>query len=570
MARSLLISLLLLLVAGVAGCGGAHRYDGRLVAVDSLMKSDPDSALALVEALSPDSLTTDGDRAYCDLLLTQARYKCYIKATSDSNINRALNYYSHHNNDREKLTRAYIYKGAVMDELGHPDSAMYYYKTAEATAAPDDYFNLGYVNQRMATLYRDELSQDTAEIIHLKQAIRNFELINETNLLISSYGHLGGVYGVSKPDSALYFLNRAIELAVKNKSTKQYTYKSKLAGIYYYHYHDYPRAKNLAMEVLRDGKDYSKENQFYYYAASSFIKMGMLDSAIYVLSQTPLPKNAVDSMNRHQVIADINKAQKNMVAYGEYLARSKDNQIEAITSRNNRKLKTVESDFSIEQAKKLESATKHSNRYLTIILVIASSILVTLVWFTIHLKHILKKNAADKIQMETELAETIHKLQVEQVKLRDKNQSVSELVGYRIDAIRELFDSIKFKKTHTPEKAISIISLPKFITEVRDSYHPIEIELSNQFWRNMKLSVNGEYNGIISYVESKYPNLSDREMKMFCLLCARISPQLIKLCLNQSSAKSISNYRNIIVRKKMGLDMSLEEFIEKYMNHELE
>ena len=32
-----------------------------------------------------------------------------------------------------------------MEELGHPDSAMHYYKTAEATAAPDDYFNLAYI-----------------------------------------------------------------------------------------------------------------------------------------------------------------------------------------------------------------------------------------------------------------------------------------------------------------------------------------------------------------------------------------------------------------------------------------
>ena len=32
--------------------------------------------------------------------------------------------------------------GSVMEELGHPDSAMHYYKTAEATAAPDYYYNL--------------------------------------------------------------------------------------------------------------------------------------------------------------------------------------------------------------------------------------------------------------------------------------------------------------------------------------------------------------------------------------------------------------------------------------------
>ena len=120
------ILLMAVLVTAVTGCGGAHRYDGRLTAADSLMHDNPDSTLAIIQAVCPDSLTTEGDRAYRDLLLTQARYKCYIVATSDSDINRALAYYRQHKGEREKLTRAYIYKGAVMDELGHPDSAMFY------------------------------------------------------------------------------------------------------------------------------------------------------------------------------------------------------------------------------------------------------------------------------------------------------------------------------------------------------------------------------------------------------------------------------------------------------------
>ncbi len=570
MARQVIILFLTVLVAVVAGCGGAHRYDGRLVQADSLMQANPDSALALVEAVNADSLVDEGDRAYRDLLLTQARYKCYVTATSDSDINRALNYYRQHDDEREKLTRAYIYKGAVMQELNHPDSAMYYYKTAEATADTSDYFNRGYANLQMATLYRDLLFQDTAEFIHLKQAIYCFENINDTNYLISCYGHLGGAFGIKQPDSTEYYLVRAIELAVSRKSTKQYTYKSTLAGLYYYHYQDYSRAKDLAMGVMRDGKEYCKENQFYYYAALSYIKLGMLDSAKYVLSHTPSPKDAVDSMNRHQVIADIAKAEKDLVAYSKNLARSKDNQILTIKSKNNRQLKTAESDFSIHQAEKLEIATKHRNRYLTVILIIVISIMTMLVCFIIHMRQVIKKNAVDKRQIEMELISTIDELQEKQSQLQQMNQSVSKLVACRLNAINELLENIKFKRADTPEKAISIISLPRFISEVRDSYHPLKVELSDQFWKNIKQSVDGEFNGIVSYVESHYPNLSDKEMKMFCLLCAKISPQLIKLCLNQSSAKSISNYRGIIIKKKMGLDMTLEEFIQKYMNNEFE
>ena len=113
-----------LLVTVVAGCGGMRRHDARLTAADSLMQSDPDSALAIVEAVCRDSLASEGDRAYRDLLLTQARYRCYIPATSDSDISRALAWYRAHDSEREKLTRALIYKGAVMEELSRPDSAM--------------------------------------------------------------------------------------------------------------------------------------------------------------------------------------------------------------------------------------------------------------------------------------------------------------------------------------------------------------------------------------------------------------------------------------------------------------
>ena len=211
MKRLLLVILVMaVLVAIVAGCGRAPRYDGRLVAADSLMRSNPDSALALVEGICRDSLAAEGDRAYRDLLLTQARYRCYITATSDSDINRALAYYRAHQGEREKLTRAYIYKGAVMEELDHPDSAMLYYKHAEATAAPDDYFNVGYAKMRIGSLYQSQFSIDSAAIIRFKDAIRYFKIIRDTNYLISCYGDLGAVCGMRYPDSAELFLNKAI------------------------------------------------------------------------------------------------------------------------------------------------------------------------------------------------------------------------------------------------------------------------------------------------------------------------------------------------------------------------
>ena len=201
--KRLPVVILFLVLLGMVfpGCSGAHRYDSRLTAADGLMQSAPDSALTIIESVCPDSLSAAGDRAYRALLLTQARYRYYITATSDSDINRALAYYRAHPKEREKLTRAYIYKGAVMDELGHPDSAMLYFKQAEITAAPDDYFNLGYVKLRIGELYQALLIQDSAAIIRLQDASHYFEMLNDTNYLIVTLGKLGAISGIVCPDS---------------------------------------------------------------------------------------------------------------------------------------------------------------------------------------------------------------------------------------------------------------------------------------------------------------------------------------------------------------------------------
>ena len=239
------------MMAVVTGCGRSPRYDGRLVAADSLMQSDPDSALALVEGVCRDSLTDEGDRAYRDLLLTQARYRCYVTATSDSDINHALTYYRSHPREREKLTRAYIYKGAVMDELGHPDSALFYYKHAEAAAAPDDYFNLGYIHLRIADLFLNEVAENSSVNVRLHQAVSFFERLHDTTLLISALGKLGMRCGYKFPDSAKNYLLRAISLARQcNNPQELYTHESILAGVYLFQ-REYPKANQLAMDVLR-------------------------------------------------------------------------------------------------------------------------------------------------------------------------------------------------------------------------------------------------------------------------------------------------------------------------------
>ena len=567
----MVILAVLVLVAAVTGCGRTPRYDGRLMAADSLMRTDPDSALAIVEGIDRDSLPDEGDRAYRDLLLTQARYRCYVTATSDSDINRALAYYRAHSGEQEKLTRAYIYKGAVMEELGHPDSAMLYYKHAEATAAPDDYFNLGYAKMRIAASYQDQLSSDSAAIIRLKQAIKCFEMENDTNYLISCYGKMGGMCGLKYPDSAEYYLKKAIKLAQLTKSTKQYTYKSKLAGLYFYHHKDYQHAKDIAMEVMRNGKDFSKERQFYYYAALSYVRIGMLDSAICVFEATPPPIDAVDSMNRYQAKAEIDMAKKDLIAYSMNLARSKDAEIQIRANKKDTEIKVAEIEFDRAQSELRKTQTVNNNHHLTAVLSITLIFILVLILLVLHLKGVTNKKKEEIKRIEILLSNSIQELEEKKQKLEHEQDSISVLVGYRILALNELFEGIKFKSKDVANNRIRrIISLSSLIIDFSETHQVLKPKLSNDFWNKMKLSVDAEYKGIATHIENNYPNLTRKEMQLFYLMCAKVPPQIIKLCLDYTNVKSIFNSINIIIKKKIGLDTNLDGFIDKYMKNDLQ
>ena len=109
--------IFLLLTTTVASC--THHAHNRLALADTLMWTNPDSSLAILSHINNDSLTSDEDRAYHALLLTQAQFRCNIPLTSDTLISKAVDYYSD-NHNREHYTRALLYKGGAYEDMGEP------------------------------------------------------------------------------------------------------------------------------------------------------------------------------------------------------------------------------------------------------------------------------------------------------------------------------------------------------------------------------------------------------------------------------------------------------------------
>ena len=524
------ILLMLLLVAGVTGCGWLHRYDARLVRADSLMQPLPDSALAIVGAI--DSLAGDANLAYRDLLLTQARYKCYVDITAgdDSAITRAMAWYRAHGGEREKLTRAYLYKGAVMQELGHVDSAMYYYKTAEVTADPKDYANLGQINTRIAALYLDYYAD--MQICYDKnyQALRYYKLTGNKSLQLNSMLNMASCSGVMHKDDAERLLNQATELAIElNDSSNYYLCQELMCRQLSYEGKSIPRAKQIAMHCLNDYRDYI-DHDLLLDLADIYAYSGMLDSARYYLDLVTVNPGMTNleqvKTRKYLTLSNISKQEGNIALSAHYDMLS--HQVSDSVSNDKQKyqIQQIENENNFEQNEKQVQTIRR-----------------------------LRNTQAIKNELEKAL-EDLERL---------KRDGESKYVGNRIAAIIELYNAIRVRKKDGSGKKRSVIPLPGLLKELDDKNELLQMELSDTFWLQLKLSVDGEYNGIVSFVEKRYPNLGESDIRLFCLLCAGISPQIIKLCMNYSSAKTSSSYRNRLVQKKMGLDMTFDEFVEKYM-----
>ena len=598
--KKLLAVILAMVVLGavVPSCGGAHRYDGRLAAVDSLMKDNPDSALALVLALDTADILAEGDRAYRALLLTQARYKSYVTATSDSDINQALAYFRAHPADREKLTRAYIYKGAVMNELGYHDSAMFYYKHAEATAAPDDYFNLGYANMRIAQLYQRFYANDSAVLARMKIASRCFQIVQDTSYLITTIGTQGCYPKLTGEDSACANLRRAIHLAQMINSPKGLQYQSKLAGIYYFK-GNYKEAKELAMDMLKKGGDKCNEQQFYYYAARSYIQLQLLDSARWVMSRIPSPQNSIDSFNHYQTLAELSVATHRLSNYIRFSQAAK--AIDYRLMESSRSSKLTETELKCEASQRETALKDEADSHLTmviglVLLAVALGTAIT-IWCVKRLIHKYRSQLTSARQdienmlgdidgkwhsFELEKERLRHQLDEKSVQLAVANQKnielenvqtrvnkqVSNVVRYRHAALNDLYQVILVKSV-TDDGRRQVLPLMGIIKELFETKGILNKPPQKSFWNNLKLSVDGEYLGIASYVEQHYKNLSEKDMHLFLLLCAKFPNQIIKLCMNYAHDVTVSKNKKRLMKEKIGLDLKLEDFIQLYLEGNL-
>ena len=547
----------LLVVAIVTGCGGAHRYDQRLIAADSLMLSAPDSALALLTPICGDSLPTDGDRAYNALLLTQARYKCYEKITAadDSAITRAMDYYRTHDGEREKLTRAYLYKGAVMEELAHVDSAMLYYKTAEAVADEKDYVNLGQINTRIADLYRLYFADSQTCYHKFKQALGYYKLTGNKRLQLDCLFNMAGCSGVTHNDDAEELLVQATQLANElNDSLSFFKCQELLCRQLYYQGYSLDRAKAIALNCLNNYRSFVN-NDLLLDLADIYAYSSMPDSAKFYLSYIN-PNVDVSSQGQirtrtNMILSRIARLEGDTALSNHYDKLGHQISDSILNDKQKYLIQQIENESNTALSQK-KVHTVHALNNLTVCLGILA--VVTLLAFSLYhyrrthrYDHIIadfKQQSASQLNDLSVLKQNIDKLQIQDDQLKS---FISNHLNMTSEMIEACYHEPKSKLSHQVKRIVEF---------QHDNEHR---------WIQLFHYIDAEYNQIISKTRKAYPQLHDRDLLLIALTCMRFSQIQIAIILGYANATSISTVK-FRLAQKMGLDCPLNDYINRIIS----
>ena len=537
--RKLLYILLFLTLSVVISCN--RSVDKRLVLADTLMWVNPDSSLAILKAINRHTLQGDENQAYYALLLTQAQFRCNIPLTTDTLINKAVNYYSD-NHNREHYTRALLYKGGAYEDMNRLVDAMRYYKMAEDNADTTDYRNLAQLNMRIGIVFYNNFVSNNLDLERFKKANFYFEKLNDKNNILGSLLMSANVLRISNAEEAYNYYNKAQSLATElNDSISLYPVLINKA-ILLLNDSSFMEAKDCIITAL-SLNPINVNNYHYSLLSQAYAKLGFVDSAVFYLNKADMRSlTAYDSLMRYKALKDIS------IAKGDYANANKYDKtyysLSDSLEHNNKKytLTKFENEFNSDKL------TKKSKRVFTLTQIIFFLIaLFTITLIALIIYH--KRKKKDYLRLISDLRnENFSKYAELMNSLAEFDDDFSQIISLKLKAFEQIMSG-----AYNEQHDYLCAETAHKITPIPDS--------DKKFWNGLLSYLNYKHDGVMDRIVKEYPMLTKADINFIGLMCCGFSDAAIAVCKNYRNTHTVRGRRQKI-KDKMGIDKSLLDFVK--------
>lgn len=565
-----------LIVFGIS-CGDRKHDIYLLKQAETLLKSNPDSALSLLDSIQEPLDLTTKNLARWSMLVSEIRDKQNEKMLSDTILSEAFSYWKRHGSPLEK-SRMALFLGRSYFEADEYEKALEQYAYAlEVADEAKEYNQAGYICTYMADVY------DTQDLIEklkekYKEAIRYFSFAGNKRSLAFAYNNLAFVFVQNEEyDKALEYCNRADSIAaVLNDSiVKGIIYNHK--GIIYSQLKEYKLAEHYTLETL---KWFNEDEQGAYYLLSRiYLEMGEVEKAkeIFEYYKT-LDTDSKDNSGRYYWEYVLNKKQENwkkaLVEFEKYQAIVDSIEVQ----KDEEAILKVEQKYEYSKVLNENQRLKIRSLWFTLLLFFVICVCLFLVIIYLHSRKqkLQIKQELDNYQIkllnkelelqrkETSFEKNITKLEKEKERLLKEQQSLrkeenSTIVQEEVKAIQKLKQEISCMRFQLLKKSAIAKKLNKL--SEKPVINQKESLITPKDWRALKKEVIDIYHNYDERLKEKVPTLTSDDID-FCMLSLFDIDSKGLACLLNYNTDSVHKKRSRL-KSKLGVprEFDLDTFI---------
>lgn len=577
---SLVIAMLLVMMAG------CRRYPGDEVAVgsalakaDSLRYDAPSATDSIVRSLNADSLGSRANVALYSVLANEVNIYGDQVVVADSVVDIAVDYYRlrrwFSERNRHLYARALMQKATTLNQLYSNELAIRTLSDAEKALSDNDYELLGDVCLLKGKMYADNNSKLHEYIAFYHNAYNNYSLSSNIAKGAEMLSVIGAAYRTHNLDSSLFYLNKSDSIArehnleglqIKNLAFLSSTYKINK---------DYRKAITTALNAISSEEFQTEElKETYYVICDSYLKLGMVDSALYYLEKgnfdTIQPK---ENLTRIIILRKASRISGDYKTAYELSGKEQSQIIQILNDSREKNISTYERKYRIE---KLE----WKNAMMTVYIVGGTILSILLMTVLIYYNKRKKEKLVDLAIFIENLNKDITKLKennnykhLELTDLKEKLSDYEKLIIANTSSKENTQFSIQTKLLLDQYIATinSIKSIERFENYLHSNSNKInakvkkfisELNIDDSFWIILRHNINAQYNNVIDRIFLAYPSLNEQDLNLMAMIIGGYSNEIISFCFCLDGINSLYNKKNRL-KNKMGLSTSLSKFLEE-------
>ena len=575
--RTFILAFILTIATNFISCSFRPPYSTTMQQAESIMNTRPDSALKMLQGMA-DSIHVypEETQMYWHLLTIQARDKLYITHTSDSLINRIVEFYENRE-DKAKRMMAYYYQGRVYRDMNDAPRALKAFQRAEELQVHNRDL-LTKVYSQMGYLYAYQGFYDEAIVVNRK-AMFFYEQSGKKSKASYALRDIARMYNTKgMRDSASYYYEQACRTALADKdSTRYYGMLGELANCYY-SWGKADTAKTLLLKVWNCNVRMNKTHVFPY-LGHIYEQEQRWDSATFYYNKSLDDRDLYRQMSALKGLGRIEKQANGNCKKGiEYMERALRLNDSILRRTQTEAIAKVHSLYNYQNAEaenarlslKLSNLQNRTFLVGVFVLVVVCAVYVLQHWN--NQKKLWREQRLNWLEQQ-KYTDSLACLKENESRIMELNKLLDEERKNSSLKQKLLEESKRELEMHNQEiiarrKVIELKVLSLENSDIYQKFHGTlsgDVKIESEDWEVLRAVVDETYPGFTSKMQMLYPKISLVELQV-CWLTKIAVPATRIAMLTSRSCSAVSNIRARLYRKifdKEGTAGKFCEFIEE-------